>query len=97
MRVAGVILLLTALAGCAGVADQARLVDAQQAHNNEDDNACRAQGITTGTELYFQCRTSMAQQHLDDADAKVAARRAEAAHPELSDAGPDPFHRTTPR
>jgi hypothetical protein len=97
MRFVGLMLLLAGLAGCAGVADQARLVDAQQTHNNEDDNACRAQGITTGTELYFQCRTSMAQKHLDDAEAKVAERRAEAAHPDLSDAGPDPFHRTTTR
>jgi hypothetical protein len=96
MRLSVVMLLLLALAACAGdVANQARLVDSQHSHNIEDDNECRAQGITTGTELYFQCRTAMAQKHLDDVDAKVAARHAEAAQPDQSDA--EPYHRAASR
>jgi hypothetical protein len=96
MRFAMIMLLLAALAGCASdVPNQARLVESQHAHNIEDDNECRGQGITTGTELYFQCRTAMAQRHLDDVDAKVAARHAEAAIPDQSDAGP--YHRAASR
>jgi hypothetical protein len=96
MRFAVAMLLLLALAACAGdVANQARLVETQHAHNIEDDNACRAQGINTGTDLYLQCRTSMAQRHLDDADAKVAARHAEAAQPDQTDA--EPYHRAASR
>ena len=82
MRFAAVILLLPALAGCAGeVPNQARLTDAQMTFNNQDDNQCRAQGTTTGTDPYLQCREALAQAHIDEADAAKEAQRQAAANP----------------
>jgi len=85
MRFAVVMLLLPALVGCAGeVPNQARLRDAQMTFNNQDDNQCRAQGTTTGTDPYFQCREALAQAHIDEADAAREAQRQAAANPPTS-------------
>jgi hypothetical protein len=82
MRFAAVILVLPALAGCAGdVTDHARLMDAQTTFNNQDDNKCRSQGTTVGTGPYFQCREALAQEHIDEADAAREAQRQAAANP----------------
>ena len=85
MRFAAVILLLPLLAGCAGeVTNHARLMDAQATFNNQDDNQCRAQGTTAGTDPYFQCREALAQEHIDEADAAREAQRQAAANPPTS-------------
>ena len=80
MRHTVVILIFCALAGCAGeLPNQARLTDAMTSYNNQDDNECRLQGTTVGTEPYFQCRQALAQEHIDEADAREAERRQAAA------------------
>lgn len=82
MRLATVMLLLPALAGCAGdVPNQGRLKDAMTTNNNQDDNECRFQGTTVGTEPYFQCREALAQARIAEADAAREAQRQAAAIP----------------
>ena len=82
MRFAAVILLVPALAGCAGeLPNQGRLTDAMRSYNNQDDNECRFQGTTVGTDPYNQCREALAQQRIDEADAAKEAQRQAAANP----------------
>jgi hypothetical protein len=79
MRFTVAILLISALAGCAGeVGNEARLAEAQSAYNTQDDNQCRAQGTTVGTDPYFTCRRALAQEHLDAQAAQQEQRRAAA-------------------
>jgi hypothetical protein len=77
MRFTVAMLLIPALAGCASqVESEARLAQAQSTYNTQDDNQCRAQGTTVGTDPYFTCRRVLAQEHLDDQAAQEAQRRA---------------------
>jgi hypothetical protein len=79
MRFAVVIVML-GLAGCADV--QNRLTDIQATYHNDDDNECRSNGVTVGTEPYFQCRMNLAQTRLDaEAAAREAKRNAAAIPP----------------
>jgi hypothetical protein len=80
MRYTVALLAFCALTGCADVTDQAKLSQAQQMYNNQDDNECRSQGITVGTDPYYQCRNALAKTHLADIEAaKTAHAQAEAA------------------
>jgi hypothetical protein len=72
-----VLLIPAVLAGCAGeVSSESKIAQAQSTYNTHDDNECRAQGTTVGTDPYFTCRRALAQQHLDDQAAQEAQRRA---------------------
>jgi hypothetical protein len=80
MRYTTAVLAFFALAGCADVTDQAKLTQSQQTYNNQDDNECRSQGITVGTDPYYQCRDALAKAHLAEIEAaKTARAQAEAA------------------
>jgi hypothetical protein len=57
---------------------EARLAQAQSTYNTQDDNQCRAQGTTVGTDPYFVCRRALAQEHLDAQAAQQEQRRAAA-------------------
>jgi hypothetical protein len=83
MRVIIVMLLLPALipvfGGCAYQgSNQAKLTAAQSNYNAQDDNECRAQGNTTGSETYVQCRQALAESHVADEAAQQAQREADA-------------------
>jgi hypothetical protein len=82
MRFAIVIVLLPVLAGCASQPDA--LADAQMTYHNQDDNECRSQGTTVGTDPYLQCKMSLAKSHLEEKAALEAQRRA------LANAPPNP-------
>jgi hypothetical protein len=87
MRYAATIVCFSALAGCADVTSQAQLTQAHQMYNNQDDNECRSQGLTTGTDPYFSCRDSLAKAHLDAIEAeKTAHAQAEAAQAQAAQA-----------
>lgn len=82
MRLMAALILFCALAGCAGdVTSYARLTDAMTNYNNQDDNECRFQGTTAGTDPYFQCRDALAQARIAEADAAKEAQRQAAANP----------------
>ena len=77
MRLTFVIVMIPALIGCTmTMQSQSRLTQTQMNYNQQDDNECRMQGATVGTDPYYQCRNALARQHMDEEDAKAAERRA---------------------
>jgi hypothetical protein len=80
VRCTGVFIACSALLGCADVTSQAKLSEMQQKFSSQDDNVCRSQGTTVGTDPYFSCRDALARQHLDEIEtAKRERAQAEAA------------------
>jgi hypothetical protein len=76
MRFTFIIFLLPALAGCASnMPSESKIAQVEAAYNNQDDNLCRFRGATVGTDPYYECRRTLAQEHLDAA----AAQQAQAA------------------
>jgi len=76
MRFTIVLFLLPAFAGCASQEQTQALAEAQAIYHNQDDNECRSNGTTVGTDPYLQCRMSLAKSHLEEKAALDAQRRA---------------------
>jgi hypothetical protein len=92
MRFTLIILLLPALAGCASqMPSESKLAAAQATYNNQDDNLCRFRGATVGTDPYYECRRTLAQEHLDAAAAQQA--QAAASPPTAQQATQQPLQR----
>jgi hypothetical protein len=94
MRFTSIILLLSALAGCASnLPSESKLAEAQAAYNTQDDNLCRFRGATVGTDPYVECRRALAQEHVNAAAAQEAQRQAAASSPTTQQANQQPPQR----
>jgi len=68
MRIAAVIVMLTALGGCAqyDATRSANLAAAAQERVAADDAACKASGVQPGTPAYDDCRKRYANAHASE-------------------------------